>query len=178
MDKSLPFANARLGKIIRHVAWWLWLALLAAVPVTSFPLVRNYVGDSSVYPLSALILFILVLTWLVPYVVANGRFPAHVRPLLLFALLAVLSAGIGLTLPLGPYKGQVPWSRELRALATLGIGVCFYLCAVSLPDSERRIRTSLWALYFGAVLTLIWSSLQAIYVTDNVANIPVTLNRI
>ncbi len=178
MDISLPFAFLRPGKTIKHVSWWLWLAMLVAVPVTSFPLVRNYVGDSSVYPLSALILILLVLTWLVPYVLADGRFPGHVRPLFLFVLLAVLSAGIGLTLPLGPYKGTVPMSRELRALATLGIGVCFYLCAVSLPDSERRIRTSLWALYFGAVLTLIWSSLQAIYVTDNVANIPVTLNRI
>jgi len=178
MDKSLPFSDWWLGKAIKHLAWWLWLGVLVAVPVTSFPLVRNYVGDSSVYPLSALILFFLVLTWLVPYVLGDGRFPGHVRPLLLFALLAILSAGIGLTLPLGPYKGTLPLSRELRALATLGIGVCFYLCAVSLPDSERRIRMSLWALYFGAVLTLIWSSLQAIYVTDNVANIPTTLNRI
>ncbi|MGA9192005.1 MAG: O-antigen ligase family protein [Anaerolineales bacterium] len=178
MDESLPFADRWFGTVIKQLAWWLWLGLLVAVPVTSFPLVRNYVGDSSVYPLSALILVFLVLAWLIPYILGDGRFPGHVRPLLLFALLAVLSAGIGLTLPLGPYKGTLPLSRELRALATLGIGVCFYLTAVTLPDSERRIRMSLWALYFGAVLTLIWSSLQAIYVTDNVANIPTTLNRI
>lgn len=179
MEKSLPFAGRWIGTVIGHAAWWLWLGLLVGVPVTSFPLVRSYVGDaSSVYPLSALILVPLVAIWLIPYVLADGRFPGHVRPILLFGLLAVLSAAIGLALPLGPYKGQAPLGREMRALVTLGIGICFYLCAITLPDSERRIRASLWALYFGAVLTLVWSSLQAIYVTDNVANIPTTLNRI
>ena len=178
MNPTSMMATSWVGRTIKLVAWWLWLLMLVAVPVTSFPLVRQYVGDSSVYPLSGLILVGLVFVWLVPYVLGNGRFPGHVRPLLLFTLLSVLSAGIGLTLSLGPYKGTDPVHREIRALATLGIGVCFYLCAVTLPDSERRIRMSLWALYLGALLTLIWSSLQAIYVTDNVPNIPVTLNRI
>jgi O-antigen ligase len=178
MEQNPPFPDSWFGSLIRHSAWWLWLLMLAAVPVTSFPLVRDFVGDSSVYPLSAIILFFLALAWLIPYVLSDGRFPAQVRPLLLFAALALASAAVGLMLPLFPYKGQTPISREIRALLTLGIGICFYLCVSTLPDSERRIRQSLWALYFGAVLMLVWSTIQATYVTNGVPNIPPALNRI
>ncbi len=168
----------RLSTWLGTVAWWLWLAMLVAIPVTSFPLVREYVGDSSVYPLSALILFFLIWLWLIPYVLKNGRFPAPVRPLLLFAALALVSAAFGLSLTILPYKGQNPLSREIRALITLGIGLCFYLCSSTLPHSERRLRWSLRALYAGGFLMLIWSTIQATYVTDNIANIPQTLNEI
>lgn len=168
----------RLPSWLGTSAWWVWLAMLVAIPVTSFPLVRGYVGDSSVYPLSALILFFLIWLWLIPYALKNGRFPMPVRPLLLFAALAVVSAAFGLSLTILPYKGQTPLSREARALITLGIGLCFYLCSSTLPHSERRLRWSLRALYAGGFLMLIWSTIQATYVTDNIANIPQTLNDI
>jgi hypothetical protein len=96
------------------------------------------VTDSLVrYPL---ILVCLVALWLLPYLLRGGSVPGAVRPLLGFAAVSVVAAGAAAYLPLLPYRGQVPAGRELRALATLAIGVCFYLCACLLPESEARRR--------------------------------------
>jgi O-antigen ligase len=52
------------------------------------------------------------------------------------------------------------------------------LCATLFPSSRERLRSSLRAIYLGAVLTLLWSSLQATYVLRAVRTVPLSFNQI
>lgn len=165
-----------LGRIDR-VAWWAWLGLLAAIPVTSFPLVEATIGGETVSPLSLLPLLLLV-AWLIRYLARGGALPAENRPLLIFGFLAALSTAIGLLLSLGPYKGQTPLMRSIHGMATLAIGLCFYLCAGLLPFNAERLRASLKAIYVGGSLTLLWSTVQAAYVLRHIRRVPFALNEI
>jgi len=131
------------------------------------------VGPLSLIPLAG-----LVVIWLIPYLLLGGRLPAIAKPLLVFAALSVLSAGAAAFLPILPYKGQVPLGREIRALATLAIGLAFYLCASVLPDTEERRRTSVRAIYLGAVLVLAWATVQGWVVLSQADHVPLVVTQI
>jgi O-antigen ligase len=162
---------------IDRIAWWAWLILLASIPVTSFPLVEATIGGETVSPLSLLPLLLLI-AWLGRYLLRGGALPAEMRPLLLFGLLAAICTAASLLLPLGPYKGQTPLTRGTHGLATAVVGLCFYLCASLFPSDSPRLRSSLRALYLGGALTLLWSSIQAVYVLSAVGRMPWQLNEI
>lgn len=158
-------------------AWWAWLALLAAVPVTSFPWVEATIGGETVSPLSLLPLMLL-LPWLARYVVRGGQMPAETRVLLLFCALAAISSAASLLLPLEPYKGQTALTRTFHGMATLAIGLCFSLSAGLFASDPDRLRRSLSAIYLGGVLTLLWASIQATYVLRAAPRAPWILNEI
>ena len=168
-----------LGAMARfdRLAWWAWLALLVAIPVTSFPWVEATIGGETVSPLSLLPLLLLI-AWLVRYLRRGGSLPLALRPLLLFGLLAAVSSAASLMLPLGPYKGQTVLTRSFHGMATLAIGLCFYACATLLPSDPARLRSSLRAIYAGGILTLLWSSIQAVYVLRPIRQVPWGLNEI
>lgn len=168
-----------------HLSWsdpytWLvaglWAALLIAVPVTSFPAIAERFGAITVAPLSLVPLAVLIVLWLAPDLVRGGRLPFIVWPLIVFALIGVLSAGAALFLPLEPFKGQTVPRREVRALTTLAIGVAFYLCAARFPTTSRRRRWTLAALYVGGALVLAWSTVQSSYILEGLNNVPQDLN--
>ena len=165
------------GKTFDKLAWYAWLAMLVSVPVTSFPLVEATIGGETVSPLS-LVPLLLLTVWLTRYLLRGGGLPAEVRPLLLFGILAATSSAASLLLPLGPYKDQTVLTRGLHGLASLAIGLGFYLCAALFPSNRERLRSSLRAIYLGAVLTLVWSSLQATYVLRAVRTVPLSFNQI
>jgi len=169
----------KLGAMARfdRLAWWAWLALLVAIPVTSFPWVEATIGGETVSPLSLLPLLLLI-AWLARYLRRGGSLPSALRPLLLFGVLAAVSSAASLMLPLGPYKGQTVLTRSFHGMATLGIGLCFYVCATLLPSDPGRLRSSLRAIYVGGILTLLWSSIQATYVLRHIRQIPWGLNEI
>ena len=162
-----------------QVVWALWIVLLVSIPVTTFPLLSKTSGsETPVAPLALIPLGALVLMWLVPYLVRGGRLPGAVNPLFAFAAVSVLSAGAAAFLPILPYKGQVLPARELRALATLAIGLAFYVTASVLPDSEERRRSSLRAVYLGAAVALAWASVQGWVVLSQADHVPLVITRI
>ena len=165
------------GASFDKLAWWAWLAMLVSVPVTSFPLVEATIGGETVSPLSLLPLLLLI-AWLGRYLLRGGGLPAEVRPLLLFGIFAATSSAASLLLPLGPYKGQTVLTRGLHGMASLAIGLGFYLCVTLFPSNHERLRSSLRAIYLGGVLTLLWSSLQATYVLRAVRTVPLSFNQI
>jgi O-antigen ligase len=161
------------------MVWALWIALLVCVPITSTPLLSQTAGgETPVGPLSLFPLAALVLLWLVPYILRDGKLPGPIKPLLAFAVVSLAAAGMAAFLPILAYKGQVPIAREARALATLAIGLAFYLAAAVLPDSERRRRSSVRAIYAGALLTLAWSTVQAGVVLSRADHVPLVITQI
>ncbi|MEW6568851.1 MAG: O-antigen ligase family protein [Chloroflexota bacterium] len=165
-------------KSTRAVSWALWLILLASVPVTSSPLVAQFLGYTPVSPLALLPLSGLALIWFIPYLIRRGRLPGLFAPLAVFAAVTLLAAAAAFTLPIFPFKGQTVFSREVRALVTLAFGTLFYLTASCLPSTEPRLKASLRALYLGLGITLAWSSVQAAIVLSGAVRVPPGLNQI
>ena len=157
---------------------WVWWMLLVSIPITSFPLVEHTIGGDTVSPLALVPLVFLVAAWLVPKLVRGESLPSEAGPLLLFAVIAISSTLLAQFLPIEPYKGQTVLSRSLRGLATLGIGLSFYLCASLICYDRSRTLASMRAIAAGGLLALLWSAAQAWYILFIEGYIPPLLNQI
>ena len=164
--------NARLRIGYDKTVDALWLMLLVAIPVTSFPPLVTLAGGTPVAPLALVPLAGLMAGWLVPALLRGRKLPALVMPLLVFVGLALLAAAVALGQRILPLHGASVLGREARALLTLGIAVGFYLCAALLPAEQRRIRPALRAIYIGAVVMLLWSTVQAAVVMTGGERVP------
>lgn len=149
------------------MVWFLWFFLLLSIPVTSSPIVAFLTSGSVVSPLAGLPLGLLVVLWLLPEFLLGARIPEVMKPLLLFVVVALSSCAMAYFLRIFPFLGQSVVMRELRALFTLAIGVCFFLVGSKIIKSEERFRSSLRWLYIGGFGTLIWSTIQAFYIYSN-----------
>lgn len=109
-------------------------------------------------------LLLLALIWFLPNIVRVGRLPRLALPLLAFVVVAVVAALASLFIWIPAFHGEIPVEQTTRGMVTLFAGVAIYLIAARFPDSDRDLRWSLRWLYAGALLTLIWSSVQGIYV--------------
>lgn len=162
MISQSAFNKPGIPRILDRVSWWIWALLLITIPVTSTPLIANFTEGTPVSPLASLPLFILTIIWLLPYLLRGGRLPKLAAPLLAFTAVALLTSLRAHFLEIYPFKGITLVDRELRGLITLGVGVCFYLVASLIPQTESKLKSSLRFLYLGAFFLLIWSTVQAL----------------
>lgn len=142
----------------------LWGAALLALPVTSFRWFP-FLGESALvrplalYPLALLLplLFIqafrkkIILSW-------PGAFVA----LGMFTLFVVFAASFGALIDPISLRGQVYSGRAIRALATLLIGLAFFISAVWMNKDEADFRFTVKCILAGLCLDLAWSGLQAL----------------
>jgi O-antigen ligase len=142
----------------------LWGAALLTLPVTSFRWFP-FLGEStlvrplSLYPLALLLPLLLIQAWrkkinlyLAGALVALGA----------FVLFVFASSSIGLLIDPIPLRGQIYSGRAIRALATLLIGLVFFVCAIWMNRDEGDLRFSVKWIFAGLCLDLAWSGLQAI----------------
>ncbi len=156
-----------LSRVYESTTSALWYALLVTVPITSFPIIAKLAGGSQVSPLAGAPLFLLVLLWLIPRFLKRRTLPALSIPLLFFISLALLSICASFFIGIQPSFGNTPLSRSFRGFATLLVGGAFYFVAAQVPESRDKIRKSLRWLYFGAAIALFWSTMQTVYVLNN-----------
>lgn len=166
----------RADSLKRWLTGMLWLMLLVSIPVTSFPPLAEPIGGVTVAPLMILPLVLLVPLWLLPDLAEGGPISFVVWPLLGFCLAALLAAGVAWFLPLAEFKGQTVFKREVRALATLAVGVGLYLLATRYTSDPDRRRLTMAGIYLGGVIMLVWSTVQADYVLQGLNNVPQELN--
>ena len=107
--------SERAVALLRSAAW---AALLVLLPVTSMPLIKTMIGSSAVASPSILALMLLILIWLLPYLIRRGRIPVQTIPLIVFALVALLTA-------LAAFYRAVPAFKE-QTIFSAGIGSIYY----------------------------------------------------
>jgi len=141
----------------------LWAATLLALPVTSFRYFpglgeTTYVRPLAFYPLAPLLLILLILSIakknsspLTGGVIALGAF--------ILALVAASMFG-AFHAPL-ELRGQDYWGRNLRAWATVLIGISFFVAAVWMNRNENDLKFSVRWLLVGFGVDILWSALQA-----------------
>jgi len=142
----------------------LWGAGMLTLPVTSFRWFP-FLGESTLvrplalYPLGLLLPLLLIQAWrrkINPY--WAGAFVA----LGAFVLFVFAGTSFGTLIDPIPLRGQTYPPRALRALATLLIGLVFFVCAAWMNKDENDLRFTVRWLFAGLCLDLAWSGLQAI----------------
>jgi hypothetical protein len=79
-------------------------------------------------------------------------------------LVAIASTLLATMRSIEGIQGVTVGERMVRALATLGIGGAIYLAVTLWPTNEDELRFSLRWMYIGFAISLLWGSLQAIYI--------------
>ncbi len=142
----------------------LWAAALITLPVTSFRWFPLLGDDTLVRPLA-----LYPLALLLPLLLVQGFRRARSFPwsgsLILAAVfvLAVLTVtSLGVLFDPIPLRGQTYFGRAVRALATLLIGLAFFISAAWMNRDEDDLKFTIRWLWAGLVLNLAWSGLQAV----------------
>jgi len=155
---------AVLRQPLNHIARVSWVLFLVALPLTNFPLFPPAIGgEALVRPLSLYPLLILIPLVIIPQAFKR-TLPKTLLPLLAFSLVAVASSLLSLLRGIDPALGVSVTERIFRGMLTLGFGCAVYLIVALIPTSLEDLRSALRWIYLGAVLALLWGTLQAIYI--------------
>jgi O-antigen ligase len=142
----------------------LWAAALLTLPVTSFrwfPFLGEgtLVRPLAMYPL-ALLLPLLLIQWRRGKIKLN--WVGALIPLGALVLFIFAATSFGALIDPIPLRGQIYSGRSIRALATLFIGIAFFISAVWMNKNEEDFCFTIRWLFAGLCLDLAWSGLQAV----------------
>ncbi|HWQ46847.1 MAG TPA: O-antigen ligase family protein, partial [Longilinea sp.] len=138
----------------------LWIALIAVLPITSMPLVARFTGGSMVAPPSMIFMGILFLVWFIPYLAKRGKLPRQVIPVLMFVVIAIISAGLTFFRDTPPYYDQNLIRNILEGVLTLGIGVCFYLLTAGFAARPGLLEKTIRVINWSGLILLAYCMLQ------------------
>lgn len=158
----MKLTGTNAGATWEKISFWLWMALVICLPVSSLPLFAKILNTSSVAPASGLVVLILALVWLPVYILRGGRFPFQVRIAVYFAMFCVLTIAFAFFREIPYYPGSSINANLLEALATLGLGMLIYIVSTGLPADEHKVTLTLKAINIGGAIMLAWSLLQII----------------
>lgn len=149
------------GHLLEQVSWVTWVLLLLSLPVTSFPFFPfSIFEDALVRPLALYPLGVLIVSHLLPYLLAGKKVPKVVLSLLAFVVVVSLLLSLELLQPSLPLRGQTPFSRASRGIVSLGIGVSIYLVTATIAHDRHRLEASLRWLYIALAIALCLSLVQ------------------
>ncbi len=149
-----------LAGLWQKAVWWMWLGLVAALPLTSFPLFAKVLHTSSVAPASGIFVILLLIFWLPVFVLKKGRFPFQVKPVLAFFIFALLTVALAFFRYLPDYKNASYLRAAAEGVATLGLGLLFFMFTSALPNSDEKMRKTLQVVNWGGLAILLWSGFQ------------------
>jgi O-antigen ligase len=148
----------RLSIVFQYMAAGL---LVLCLPFSSFPLVARLTGSTMVAPLSVLPLLLLLVAWFLPYLLKRKKLPPQSLPLFGFALASILSAAAAFFIPFPPFKSANLFRSEIEAIATLAVGMCFYLVVATWAGEPGRWQFFMRLVNWGGAVMLGWSLVQA-----------------
>jgi O-antigen ligase len=142
----------------------LWASALVALPVTSFRWFPLLGDDTLVRPLALYPLALLLPLLLIQWSRAARPFPWTGSTILaaLFALAVLVVTSLGVLFDPISLRGQTYSGRAVRAIATLVIGLAFFVSAAWMDRDEDDLRFTFRWLLVGLGLNLAWSGLQAV----------------
>ncbi|MEK7205028.1 MAG: hypothetical protein AAB254_05920, partial [candidate division NC10 bacterium] len=123
-------------------------------------------------PLSLIPLIGLLLLWFIPGLVTGRRLPRLSVPLLAFALVAGLATALSPFYDLFPFRGDTVVKEGLEGVGTLAIGLGYYFVVSTYPRDDRALRQTLRWLYLGLVILLAWATIQVVWITSGIGEVP------
>jgi len=142
----------------------IWGLLFITLPVTSFPYFPPSLGgEALVRPLAIYPLAILIILITIPRLLKRPL-PRTFLPIFAFVVIALVSSIFSFSSDIEALRGVTLASRLIRNVATLALGLGFYLTISLLPENWEDMKFSLRCLYAGFALALVWGTLQTVYV--------------
>ena len=135
--------------------------MVISLPVTSFPLLANLFGGTSVAPLPVVFMAILLVAWYLPGLIRGKSLPSHAVPLLVFVIMALVSTFLGQFLLTPTFRNIPPWRNILEAIITLGMGIGFYMVVVQYLDNEGKLKHFLRLINYSGLVMVIYAIAQA-----------------
>lgn len=136
--------------------------MLFLLPIPSSPLIARILGSDTVAAPSILFLAGLILLWLIPYLIQGGTLPSQSIPLMGFFCVASLSTAASFFIDIPTYKGFSYLNSNFQGIATLIIGICFYLVVSSYPKDEEQLQKALRIINWSGFVMLLWAAMQII----------------
>ena len=165
LEGNLSRLGTAAGVVLQSVPDVLWIALLVTLPVTSLPFLVHLTRGAIVAGASGLPLAILALVWYLPWLWRNRKLPSEAAPLIAFGLIALVAGLLAFFIEIHPFKEQTVFGRGSEALATLSLGIAYFLItATFVADRPGRLRSSLKWIQVGILVALIWSAVQAYFI--------------
>lgn len=144
----------------------LWALFLLSLPVTSFPYLPSALGGTATVRPLAIYPLLLLLGYIAARRLFRTPLPRALLPLLVFALVAVVSGLFAALRPVPDFLGVSSLDRVIRNLLTLGLGASFFLVAALVPQSREDLRFTVRWLLIGFGAALLWSTFQSLYVLN------------
>lgn len=139
-----------------------WYCMVAALPITSMPLVSRLLGADSVASPAIFFLALFAVIWLAAGVFQGMRLTRHTRGLILFCLAALVATALAQFYNFPLYKGFGYLRPAISAIGTLAIGFLFFSVAGSFPEKSGLKRTTFQILNFSGLALLVWCAIQGI----------------
>jgi len=153
-------------RIFRMVLAVSWSAFLLFLPVTSFPFIPGVAGGSTlVRPLSVYPLVILISLFTLPRLFRKPV-PKTLQTLIPFIVVVLISTLLSSLQGIYPQMGVTVPARAFRTLLTLGIGGAIYATVALWPRDKDDLKSALRWIYLGFSASLLWGSLQAVYIIN------------
>jgi hypothetical protein len=146
-----------MAKVYQKIVDFLWLALVATLPITSLPILARVMHTSSVAPAALFFLGALTILWLPVYLKKDGKFPFQTKIVFVFLFVALVSTLLSFFYLLPAYKDNALLSAIFEGLATLVIGFLLYLITVIAPNSDEKIRTTLKVINWSGLVMVVWA---------------------
>lgn len=146
-----------MSKIYPRVIDYIWLGLVAFLPITSLPLVARIVRSSSVAPASLIFLGLLILLWLPVYLKKDGKFPFQAKIVFVFLLVALISTALSFLYLVPIYKDNTLIRAVFEGVATFVIGFFFYLVTTAVPNTDKKLLTTLKVLNWSGLVMIVWA---------------------
>ena len=144
-----------------NISRWLWAAALLTLPVTSF---RYFPVGANTYerPLAFFPLALLAPVLLIQLIRGKTTFPraGALTPFTAFVVAALAASLIGVLFDPVIMRGQGVVGREVRAWATVFIGLVFFISAVWMNRNEDDLRFTIKWMLAGFILDVLWSGVQ------------------
>ena len=150
-------------RLLQRLESFLWAALVLLLPVTSLPLISRLTGGTMVAPASAIPLVLLMIVFLIPFFIRGGGLPRLNLPLLYFVCAALLASALSFFFFFPLFRDASRLRSVTSAVATLLLGVSFFLLAVTWVDSKVKMRHLYLWLNISGVVLILWSLAQTIF---------------
>lgn len=152
-----------ISKFLKNQGEFFWYGLLLFFPFTSLPIASKILHSEMVAAPSIIFLFILIPFFIVALIKKSTSLKRISYPILVFGIFAVVSSVLSFWLPIPIQKDFSVLRNILEGLATLFIGISFYLISIKFFQSEEIIRKSFRIIIFSFIPLLIWCLLQFIF---------------
>ena len=149
---------------VATITRFLWGAALFALPITSFRYFPGMGEGTFVRPLAFYPIAFLLPLLLIQWLRGKTTIPraGALTPLVGFGLAVLLASSFGAWLDPLPMRGQEYLGRVVRALATLVIGLSFFIAAVWMNRNDDDLKFSVRWILAGFIVDVAWSGVQAL----------------